>query len=93
MTVKILIKRHVMQEHEIELNVLLKKLRSMTMNQPGYVSGETLRRLDKSDTCLVISTWKSAEEWNNWYHSEQRMAIQTEIDMLLGKDTEYEVYG
>lgn len=93
MAVKIFIKRHVMQDHELELSTLLKKLRSLTLSQPGYISGETLRRLDKDDECMVISTWSTREDWDRWYQSEKRMAIQSEIDMLLGEETEYAVYG
>ncbi len=92
MSVKIIIKRRVTAENVLELTGLLKKLRSLTITQPGYISGETLKRLDKDDECLVISTWNSVEEWNNWVGNEQRIAVQTEIDRLLGQDTEYAVY-
>lgn len=56
MTIKILIKRRVPEEHVIELSDLLKKLRSLTLGQAGYIYGETLRRIDNKDECLVIST-------------------------------------
>ncbi len=81
-----------MQEHELDLSILLKKMRSLTMLQPGYISGQTLRRIDRDDECIVISTWNTAEDWKRWSQSEQRMTIQNEIDMLLGTDTEYAIY-
>ncbi len=93
MAVKIFIKRLVGQEHELELSILLKRLRSLTLSQSGYVSGETLRRIDKPDECMVISTWSTAEDWQQWFQNEKRMTIQNEIDMLLGEDTEYAIYG
>lgn len=92
MTVKILIKRYVLTEHVIELSALLKKLRGLTLSQPGYIYGETLRRLDKEDECLVISTWRSLEDWNAWFNNERRIIVQNEIDLLLGSRTEYAVY-
>lgn len=92
MSVKILIKRKVSDKNIIELTILLKKLRSLTINQPGYISGETMRRVDKNDESLVISTWRSAEDWNNWVNNEKRITIQSEIDRLLGQETEYAVY-
>ena len=93
MTVKIFIKRSVMQEHEIELSILLKKMRSLTLLQPGYISGQTLRRIDRDDECIVISTWKTIEDWKRWSQSEQRMTVQNEIDMLLGEDTDYSIFS
>ncbi len=92
MTVKIFIKRKVSENNSAELQLLLTKLRSMTLSQPGYISGETLRRIDVKDESMVISTWQSVAEWNNWVNNEQRMAIQTQIDQLLGSETEYAVY-
>ena len=92
MSVKIFIKRNVSDNTIIELTALLKKLRSLTINQPGYISGETLRRIDKPNESMVISTWHSVEDWNNWVKNEKRIEIQGEIDRLLGQQTEYAVY-
>ncbi len=92
MTVKIFIKRKVSANSVMELTILLKKLRSLTLNQSGYIYGETLRRVDTEDECMVISTWRSLEEWNVWLHNEQRINIQDDIDSLLGEKTDYSVY-
>lgn len=92
MTVKIFIRRKVADSNILELTVLLKKLRALTLSQPGYIYGETLRRLDQSDECLVISTWRTLDDWNNWYHNSERVTIQQEIDELLGETTEYAIY-
>ena len=92
MTVKIFIKRQVSSENVLALTVLLKKLRSLTLNQPGYVFGETLKRVDRKDECLVISTWRSLEDWNAWLKNEERISIQSEIDFLLDAETDYSVY-
>jgi heme oxygenase (mycobilin-producing) len=92
MTVKIFIKRNVQEKNITELTMLLKRLRSLTLNQPGYISGETLRRIDNPNECMVISTWRSVEDWNNWVNNEKRLEIQTEVDKLLGQETEYAVY-
>lgn len=92
MTVKIFIKRKVSANNILELTILLKKLRSLTLSQSGYIYGETLRRVDLDDECLVISTWRSFEDWNAWLHNEQRIKIQDDIDSLLGEKTDYSVY-
>lgn len=91
--IKVFIKRKVADDSIVELMDLLKKLRSLTLSQPGYVSGETMKRIDKDGECLVISTWRSVEDWNSWVSNTERVAVQAEIDRLLGSDTVYEVYG
>ena len=92
MTVKIIIKRKVPNQSIIDLTMLLKRLRSLTLSQPGYISGETLRRIDVDDECVVISTWRSLDDWNMWFNNEKRQKIQAEIDKLLGEKTEYLYY-
>ena len=91
--VKVFIKRKLVEGQAIELMNLLKKMRVMTLSQPGYISGETMTRIDQPGECLVISTWHSAQDWLNWFGNEQRSLIQDEIDLLLGEKTEYAVYG
>lgn len=93
MTVKIFIKRKVQSENIAELTMLLKKLRALTLEQPGYISGETLGRIDKKDECMVISTWRSVEDWNKWVNNPKRIEVQSEIDKILGQETEYAMYS
>lgn len=93
MTVKIFIKRKLQDNNVVELTLLLNKLRALAVSQPGYISGETFNRIDKKDECMVIGTWRSLEDWNNWVNNPLRIAVQAEIDRLLGEETEYAIYG
>lgn len=93
MTVKIFIKRKVQVDNAVELTLLLKKLRALTLEQPGYISGETLTRIDKKDECMVVSTWRSVGDWNSWVNDPKRIEVQSAIDRLLGEETEYAMYN
>jgi heme-degrading monooxygenase HmoA len=93
MTVKIVIKRTVSKDKEKDLLPLIKELRILTTRQDGYISGETLQRIDKPGETVVVSTWETAEDWNRWVNSPERTVLQEKIDILLGKETEYEVYS
>jgi len=93
MSVKIFIKRKVEQQNVLELTVLLKRLRTLTLDQEGYISGETLGRIDKNDESIVISTWRSVEDWNRWVNDPKRIEVQTKIDEILGEETEYAMYS
>ncbi len=92
MAVKIFIKRKGVNDHIIPLTMLLKKMRTLTLEQPGYIFGETLRRVDQPDECLVISTWRSKADWDGWFNNDERRSVQQEIDQLLGYETHYEIY-
>jgi heme-degrading monooxygenase HmoA len=92
MAVKIIINRKVSKEKEKELRPLLIQLRTLATAQPGYISGETLRNIDRLDEYLVISMWQSVENWKAWLSSKERSEIQEKIDTLLGTKTEYNLY-
>jgi heme-degrading monooxygenase HmoA len=93
MAVKIIIKRRVPESMATQLRPLLIKLRNLAMNQPGYITGETLKRIDRPGQNLVISTWNSMESWRQWAVNSEREAVQAQIDALLGQPTEYEIYS
>ena len=90
--IKILIKRKVSEDKKEELTLLINQLRSITMGTPGYISGETLKRLDKPGESLVVTKWQSDYYWNQWFQSKERSEIQDKIDQLLGEETLYEIY-
>ena len=92
MTVKIVIKRKVPKNKESSLLPLIKALRIATTKQEGYISGETLQRIDKPGETVVVSTWESAEDWNRWVENPERIQLQEQIDALLGQETEYKLY-
>ena len=92
MTVKIVIKRKVPKNKETSLLPLIKTLRIATTKQDGYISGETLQRIDKPGETVVVSTWESAEDWNRWVVNPERIQLQEQIDALLGQETEYQMY-
>ena len=92
MAVKIIIKRIVPQNKAEALKPLLQKLRNLAIQQPGYISGETFKRIDRPGESLVVSTWQSMDNWREWVLSDERRGTQEKIDHLLGEKTDYEIY-
>jgi len=90
--IRIHVRRNIPEDKKADVMLLIIKLRSMSMGKPGYISGETLKRLDKSGESLVVTKWQSLHYWNQWFQSEERSEIQSKIDQLLGEETQYEIY-
>jgi heme-degrading monooxygenase HmoA len=92
MAVKILIMRVIAEERINDLLPLFRRLRNLATSQPGYISGETLKRVDRPDEYLVISTWQSLDNWREWAVCRERIEVQDEIDARLDEKTIYEIY-
>jgi len=72
MAVKVFIKRIVPEDKAKAIIPLFREIRSLATNHSGYISGETLRSMDRPDLFLVISMWHSSEDWKKWMASEDR---------------------
>ena len=90
--IKVHIKRTVPEDKKQELLVFIKELRSITQGEPGYIAGETLKRVDKPGESLVVTKWQSIYYWDQWFQGSKRAAIQEKIDALLDSKTQYEIY-
>jgi len=69
------------------------KLRSLGVQQPGYISGETFFNLDRKDECLVISRWTALEHWQKWLRDPRRIELDGNMEKHLVAKTEYSIYG
>jgi heme oxygenase (mycobilin-producing) len=92
MAVKIIIQRNIPEKATTQTFPFLMKLREMAMRQDGYISGETLRNFDDPKDYLVISTWRSVDDWKAWESNQVRKDIQASIDEILQDHTRYKIY-
>src|SRR6266511_972961 len=92
MAVKILIHRKIKPGKEKELSEAVRALRFQAMVARGYISGETMHSVEDPSIQLVISTWKSIEDWNNWINTPERKAFQKKIDTILEEPTKITPY-
>ncbi len=92
MAVKIFIRRKIPDDRTNDLLPLFRRLRNLATNQPGYISGETLKSVDDPGEYMVISTWQALDNWREWVVSRDRIEIQNEIDARLNEESIYEIY-
>lgn len=56
----------------------IRELRDVAIKQPGYLTGETLVNTEDHCNVLVISNWRSVEDWHAWDISEVRQKFTKE---------------
>ncbi len=91
--VKILLERNIKGKHVGEIVRLLRQLRVLAMQQPGYVGGETLHALDDPNHYLVISSWESLDHWQAWFNNPERRKMEAEVDSFLESPTTLRVFS
>jgi heme-degrading monooxygenase HmoA len=63
----------------------IKRVRPVAAKQPGFISSNSY--VDTADLChiLIISTWKTREDWESWDKSSERASTRPEIEPLLAE--------
>jgi heme-degrading monooxygenase HmoA len=92
MAVKIIIKRNFKEVKKEKAFTLINQFRQDAMNQPGYISGETLVNHYDPRIIVVISTWQTIEDWISWQESDQRQAYEDQLEAMLEAPTTFEIY-
>ena len=88
--IKVIIERHIKGSES--LSPMLRQLRTAAMQQPGYVSGETLVSTEDSSSVVVISTWHSLDDWKAWETSEARAKLYQQVRPLLDEEPRVRTY-
>jgi len=83
MAVKVIIERRFLAGQERRALELLRAMRARCLEEPGYISGETLRDSEDPQAIVVISSWFGLMDWKRWQASEERHAFESKMRPLL----------
>ena len=89
MQAKIIIKRKFVKGKQKEIIALLRELRSRALQQPGYISGETLTSSEDPQLLVVIGTWQTMESWHNWKENDTRKTLEQMLETYQEESTQY----
>jgi heme oxygenase (mycobilin-producing) len=92
MSIKVLISRKILPEVEPVAKPFLAELHALAWRCKGYISGEALVNLEHPEDQIVISSWQSLEEWQNYQNLEETRQLRLKIDQILGHLSTYTVY-
>jgi len=92
MIAKILIKRRFKEGKNAQILALLHELRARAMNQPGYISGETLSKKGFPFNMVIVGTWQSLQDWYQWRDSAERKRLESMLELYQLRPTDYEEF-
>lgn len=77
------IERRIAEGLETAYRNHLKNLLSNVADAEGYLGGESLWDLQDSSHQMIISQWRSLDDWNNWLFSTERKQVNDAIRPFL----------
>ncbi len=93
MTVKILIKRKFKNANSKNVSEVIAKSRENAMREKGYISSETLCSCDDPNLILVLSMWRTKEDWDYYKNTPIRKRTEEKFAGLFSRPTEYKSYN
>ena len=81
--INVLIERNIAEDMESTYEATAKRTLHLAYEAQGFINGETFSDIHNSRRRFVMSKWRSARDWYNWFHSEQRRNMMNELQPLL----------
>ena len=81
--IRVLIERCIAEGLEHYYDCTIKRTVSTVIQAPGCISGESLKDSKNTHRRIVMSKWTSMEHWHNWFHSDERRNVISEITPML----------
>lgn len=81
--IRVLIERHIAETLEPYYEERSRQLLQSAVTAPGFISGETLVDMNDPNHRMTLCNWRSAADWDHWYHSEERQRMLDELVALM----------
>ncbi|MBL4682405.1 MAG: antibiotic biosynthesis monooxygenase [Pseudomonadales bacterium] len=81
--IRVLIERHIAEGLAEYYDSTIKRTVSTVIKAPGCISGESLKDSKNPHKRIVMSKWISIEHWDNWFRSDERRKVISEVTPML----------
>ncbi len=90
--IRVIIERWLAEGGDAAIEKTMRDLRREAIHTPGYVMGETLRDVADPQHFVILSTWRTREEWEAWAASPKRQEFEDQIRVMLTEPEEVTVF-
>ena len=74
---------------EQEWDSIMKERMAAAKTRPGYVSGQVLSSDDKPHGRLIVGTWQSRTDWEDWHRDPLFAETREHLDDLVAGPAEH----
>lgn len=79
----VLVERHIADGMETTYDLVSRRALHSAYRAEGFISGETLRDLQRPNHHYLLSKWRSLHDWKRWYYSDERHEVMNQLNPTL----------
>lgn len=84
--IRVIIERHIAESLESAYEERSRYILQSAVAAPGFVSGETLVDANDRNHRITLANWRSAADWDRWYHSNERRQLLSDVQPMMDQD-------
>lgn len=84
--IHVLIERRIAEGMLSTYEQLLKTALQRTFIAHGFISGEAFHNIDDENHRFFWSKWRSAQDWQRWYRSNERRELIAAMKPILSQE-------
>ena len=81
--IRVIIERHIAETLETTYEQAAKNTLQQAVSADGFISGESLRNANDPNPRLILSNWRSVQDWHRWFLSEERKEMMNILNPML----------
>jgi heme-degrading monooxygenase HmoA len=79
----VLVERHIAEGMETTYELAAQRALEAAHRAEGFISGETMRDLQRPNHHYLLSKWRSLHDWKRWYYSDERYNVMNQVNPTL----------
>lgn len=79
----VLVERRIADGMESTYEIVARKALKSAYEAEGFLTGETLRDLQRPNHHYLLSKWRSLHDWKRWYYSDARYEVMNQLNPTL----------
>ena len=79
----VLVERHIAEGMESTYDLASRNALESAHRAPGFINGETLTDIQRPNHRYLLSKWRSAHDWKQWYYSDERHDAMNQLNPTL----------
>ncbi len=81
--IRVIIERHIAHTLETTYEQAAKNTLQQAVSADGFISGESLINANDANHRLILSNWRSVQDWHQWFQSEERKEMMNILNPIL----------